>query len=454
MTRRIVVAALLLLGLAALLWRTTLASNAAVLDDKHIVLIIVDTLGAGRLSTYSSDGAPSPVINKLAQEGVLFANAYSAAPWTKPSVSTILTGKMPFAHGVTGLNSKLADAAQTVAEIMQARGRATGAIVSHVQLDTKYGFSQGFDTFVNVNKYAPHRAVVAKDVSDHAIKWLADKGDQPFFLMLHYFDPHYNYIHHEDFDLSSGYDGPITSGMSIRTLRKISGQFTQNDIEHMRKLYLEEISYTDHHIGRVLESLNRPGLRNNTLVIFAADHGEELMERGFIGHTRSLYSELTHIPLIFWLPGVFNPARVETPVSQADILPTLLTLFKDSPMDAGLHGASLAQTLRTGVEPAGRSILSEVTFQSSSHVKDAHKTSVVQWPHKLIHDRPTDTWELYDLQDDPRELHDLWPERAKDFALMADKIRDYEKQTTSSALNEGVELNKEEVKQLESLGYM
>ncbi len=149
-------------------------------------------------------------------------------------------------------------------------------------------------------------------------------------MTLHYFNPHYTYMHHPQFDYSSWYKGKIDPNEKFRKLKANSGKYSEDDINFLVGLYREEIKFTDSHIGRLLEELNKRGLDQNTLIIFMADHGEEFLEHGSMGHSHTLYNELTHVPLIFSMTGLVPAQRLEQPaVSTIDIMPTIEGLFQE-----------------------------------------------------------------------------------------------------------------------------
>jgi len=334
-------------------------------------------------------------------------------------------------------------------------------IVSHFYLSAEEGFSRGFESYIEItSRRRMHKIVTSKRVSDEAIAWLKSYASQgnsaPFFMFLHYFDPHFNFIHHPDFRQTKPYNGPVKSGMDIRELRRLAQSLSPEDLEYLVGLYHEEIAFTDHHIGRVLNALEEMGLSRQTLIIFVADHGEEFMEHGWIGHARTLYDELIHVPLVFYLPGVFRPVEIDTPVSQVDIFPTVLAMSL-RPLEA-MHpsGESLLPYL-FGRKEAGkeRSIVSEVSFNSAA-IPNAYKTALIRGNLKIIHDITAGTWELYDLAEDPGEQRNLVKMDAEESAKLAEIVRLWEKQEKkiTCAPPSTENLAPQEIEQLRSLGYM
>ncbi|NLF26216.1 MAG: sulfatase-like hydrolase/transferase [Deltaproteobacteria bacterium] len=430
------------------------------LEDLNVLLISVDTLGERHLGRYNPEVKFTPNISKLADGGVRFARHYAAAPWTKPAFASIFTGLMPSVHGTTDRSSGLSYDLLTLAELFKERGFKTAGVVSHFYLGAESGYAQGFDSYKEItSKRRMHKIITSEKVSDSALKWLSNysaaKEQNPFFMFLHYFDPHFNFMHHPDFKQTKPYNGPIQPGMDIRKLRELAPSFSAADLDYLIGLYHEEISYTDHHIGRVLDALESLNLKRKTLIVFVADHGEEFMEHGWIGHTRTLYNELIRVPLIFYLPGVFKPAVIDDPVSQVDILPTILALSKKAYAAEGLNGISLLEQILTGKSNMPeRDILSEVSFHSSA-IPHAYKTSVVRGNLKAIHDKTTEVWELYDLALDPGEKTNIASVKPELLEGLAAVIRKWEAKEKGvfPAINEKAPAP-EELEQLKSLGYM
>jgi len=441
------------------------AGNAAPkAEDLNVLLIVVDTLGAEHMGAYGGD-ARTPNLDALAAGGVRFGSAFSSAPWTQPSIASLMTSLMPSQHGVQRLGQALPAAFETLAEQLGGQlGRQTQGVVSHVLLLPKNGYAQGFDQY-DSRAAGGHDELSSEQVTAGAIEFLdareASKANaKPFFLFVHYFDPHYLYREHPEFPHGAPYDGPITSSMPIWELRDQRQTLNARDIEHLKDLYHEEIAFTDYHIGRLLEHLRVKGLEQNTLVIFTADHGEEFMGHGWIGHTRTLYDELLHVPLIFSLPGVLDAALVRSPVSLLDVAPTVLDLL-GSAAPAAWQGRSLVPLLSGAAtsEPA-RLVFSEVSYgpkgeskKKQAMEKRAHKTSLVLGELKMIHDRLSGRWELYRRAEDPGEQRDLYSESDRAQGVLKSKILEFEASRGQSELG-AVKLDAGEMDQLEKLGYL
>lgn len=431
------------------------------LEELNIVMIVVDTLAVEQLSPYNSQVTFTPNVSKLATGGVLFKRAYSPSSWTKPSIASLITGQFPSHHKVIKLNDILPENAQTSAEVFKQLGFSTAGFISHTLIDSQAGYAQGFDSYRIVPfKGNVHAAVTSTQVSDLALEWLSEHAQtenaKRFFLFLHYFDPHYNYQHHTEFNMTAGYKGKLKPGTGIRALRNKIPTLTSEDIKFLIGLYKEEIAYTDKQIGRVIDYLAAQNtLNKNTLIIFTADHGEEFMRHGWIGHTRTLYDELIHVPLIYYLPGKLPARAVSDPVTTMDTLPTLLSLSKNFKSEIQYDGISLAAALRGESLPKDRDVFSEVDFKSSN--VDTNHIAVVSGTHKLILDKKVRSFELFDLLADPEEKHDLFQSAPQIAQALMPKLLGFEDRVQSHLKNEpaeSIERTPAEIEQLKSLGYL
>ncbi len=420
----------------------------------NIVLIIVDTLSAKHLSIYNRKLDHSPNLQALAEAGLVFEKAYSPAPWTKPAIASILTGVYPRQHSVISIDSQLPASQLTLAEVLHEQGYATHAVVSHTLLERGNGYEQGFDSFERVPlKGNVHEAITSKVVSDLGMRKVkqTQSGSErkPFFLWLHYFDPHFNYQHHAEFDRSSWYHGKLKAGAGFRDLQAALPTMTAEDARYLVDLYHEEIAYTDKHIGRLLEFIKAQGLSDNTLVIVTADHGEEFLEHGGIGHTRTLYDELINVPLLLYWPGKIKPARQAEAVSTIDLFPSILTLIQ-SALPANLAGASFFKD--GNVQVSGeRDLFSEVKFKS--HAIDAHKSGLISGSNKLIQDYLAGNFSQFDFLKDPEEKTDLYSSSSAISQGMKGRLENFCSVENAQG-GPDIQHSSEEIKQLESLGYL
>jgi arylsulfatase A-like enzyme len=380
-------------------------------DPPNLVLVTVDTLRADHTTPYGYDRDTTPALARLAREGVVVDKAYAPMATTGPSHASLLTSRYPLSLGYLRNGQRLDEAQVTIAERLHAAGYATGAVVSSFVLDSRLGFAQGFGAYECRFERSRATATIerfeglavpagfdrrADETTDLALAWLARReSDQPFFLWVHYFDPHHPYSPPAPYDqrfVAPGEGGP-------------AGKF-----------YDGEIAFADHHLGRLLDAIESDRLSSRTLVVVTADHGEGLMQHGHMGHGLHLYEEAVRVPLVFRWPGALPPgARLTGPVEHVDIVPTVLDLLGLPRGGEELQGRSLAQTLRGGPGAAGRDPQRPVFFQRRLYDTDVvrgfrvagEKFAVRAGTWKYIEAPQEKTRELYDLQADPGETENL-----------------------------------------------
>jgi arylsulfatase A-like enzyme len=206
-------------------------------SNPNVLLIVVDTLRADHVGCYGYQRETTPSIDILAGDSLVFKQAISAAPWTAPSLASLMTSKNPAVMGYKQDAPKLDEEILTLAEIFKHNGYASKGIISHVFASSSFGFDRGFDSYDQENAKG-HGHVSSPSISKKAVSFIEDLQGEKFFLFLHYFDPHHNYILHEEFNFYPDYDGPLYSGQSlIREIRKIARSLSTKDIEYLKALY-------------------------------------------------------------------------------------------------------------------------------------------------------------------------------------------------------------------------
>ncbi len=444
-------------------------TSSSTLDNLNVLLIIVDTLGTRHTGIYNDSLDTTPNLNALAERSVVFNRAYSASSWTKPSLSSAFTSLFPSQHHADKVYVPLDRSFETLAERMQARGYKTVGFVSHTMLSHENGFDQGFDEYAiaPINRHA-HFTISSENVTRMALDWFnkngnflepqQDQAGSRFFMSLHYFDPHFSYMHHPQFDYSSWYKGKLKAGAGFRTLKEAQPNFTPDDVKFLIDLYREEIKFTDFHIGRLLDELKARGIDKNTMIVFMADHGEEFLEHKAMGHSHTLYEELVHVPFMFSMPGLIQPRRIDTPVSTMDLLPTLEEFFAVPNPRSYWQGRSLKSSLSGSAEPPDRHIFSELEYDAP-RVPSAHKLSIVAGEQKLITDEITKQHELYNLQKDPLELNNLAASSKELVERLSAELAAF-KEMVNKTVDPSIvpakpaEQSPEQIKQLKSLGYL
>ena len=390
----------------------------------NVLLVTIDTLRADRVGFMGYGGAETPVLDELAQKGVVFENQVASAPVTLPSHATILTGLYPPAHGAlnNGLYS-LPEDVPTLATALGSAGYRTGAFIGAVVLAGGYGLARGFDIYddrIHGQREIgqAYRERRAEQVSELAAEWIRQgDSDEPFFAWIHYYDPH----------------APYAPPPAFR------GRF--------RDPYDGEIAYTDESFGRVLGALRAGGLLERTLVIVTADHGEAFGDGGELTHGILLRGSTLRVPLVMQAPGKLPAGlRIDGVSSSADIAPTVLELLGVPPPE-GMDGESLLGAIASG-RTVGRYAYSETRLPADQYGWSmlagvrGEEWAWVRAP------RP----ELYDLTADPREsesVHERETELAAELDRRVERILAREHGGIERS-----ELDEGQREALKSLGYV
>ncbi len=385
-----------------------------------VILLTCDTLRADRLGLHGCARGTSPNLDTLAREALVFDCAWSTAPLTGPALAALLTGRLPEELGLTDNRNVLASAATTLAERLAAQGIATAAIVSNWVLRRRpelddAGVQQGFAHFDDRMQTPEARRPdlkerTARDTTDAALAWIdartqldsrtqldASPSTPPFFLWVHYQDPHGPYTPPPDCLAPGdghGSEAELAVGADQRG-RGVLPAYQVVDAERRpaayRARYEAEIRYFDRELGRLLDGLRARGIFERALLVFTADHGESLGEHGYyFSHGQHLHQELVRVPLLLRPPGGAAPARrVPAPASHLDLYPTILRAFGLDP------GPTRGLDLLAAELPLER-VLPQSLRGGWSATGARHRLLVEQGRRQL-----------FDLAADPREEHDL-----------------------------------------------
>jgi arylsulfatase A-like enzyme len=434
---------------------------AATPEPPNVLLIVIDTLRADHLGCYGDPEGRTPAIDALARRSGQF-RCVAQASWTTPATATILSGLYPAGHGANEPRRMIPDSVPLLAEEFREGGWRTGAVVSHTMVGRHLGFDRGFDSWDQSNA-GGHDYVSSDSVTALARTWI-DSSTGPFFLLVHYFDAHYNYMEHPGFTRPGTYRGPLKPGMDISQMLRMVPFLDDEDMSYIRRLYRGEISYLDDALLRLCRHLDERRLSEGTVVVLTADHGEEFLEHGWIGHTRSLHDVALDVPLLVHGPGV-TPGPRAAKAMQVDVRPTLLAL-------TGIDATPTPGADLTRGAPQDRALYSEVTFDAGALKrergqdrgrenplkalglsKSADQRALEKGGWKVIEDRLTGAWHLYDLVGDPGERHD----RAKDKPDELDRLKRMlavMSAATPRAVGEEVPVSEDEVEKLRALGYV
>lgn len=380
-------------------------------EQPNVLLIVVDTLRADHLTPYGYTQNPTtPVLQQWVDEegAMVYQGVLGSSSWTKPGVATLFSGLDGKDHGVmrlVGKGSKFLDAHPLASEFAKG-GYATGCVMSNFLCSKGFGarYERGFEFYDDsVIPKDPHRGSSAKAVTDSGLNWMQQQGDKPWLMVLHYFDPHSSFEDHPEVDwLDPDYQGWVTGGASNDLLRQREKSLSMADRAALEAFYDEEIHAVDLQIGRVVAQLKASGQWENTVVVFTADHGEELGERGHIGHTQTLRSELVDLPCIVRVPAHLKDQWVFQESAGGGY--AMRQLYP-----AMLHVAGLPL-------PAGRSLDAIEVLQTQVDFVPVRKDHVEKYVQKrgirkdglyYVYNMRTEEELLFDLGADPQTDHPL-----------------------------------------------
>ena len=381
----------------------------------NIILISLDALRADHLSCYGYHRDTSPTIDSLATRGVQFNDAVSQAPWTLPAHASIFTSQYMKTHGVSNWRESLGSEARTMAEILRDNGYLTAAIIGGA-LPLGRGLNQGFDEYhATCFERAVTDPVTNNCVHGTAAEWLEQYRDAPFFLFLHYWDIHDPYTPPAPYDTlyDPEYEGSVRGwetlyGWEILRKRLPDGfeGISTRDLEHIVALYDGEIRHTDRYLSQLFSHIRNLRLDKETLIILTSDHGDEFLDHGQTGHGKSLFSELIRVPMIWIFPDrKHSGEEVNQLVQTMDILPTLLE-YLEIPAPETVEGRSFLSAFLdpdTRDQPAFSEVIGFTPHEGSQY-------AVVTDSAKLIRSTRYDTYEFYDLVEDPDEKNPLSPD--------------------------------------------
>jgi arylsulfatase A-like enzyme/Flp pilus assembly protein TadD len=406
---------------------------------RNVIIISLDATREDILSCYGFKHKTTPNIDALAAEGVLFERAYAPLSLTLPSHCTMLTGTIPPYHGVHDNNGyKLSESNVTLAEILKDNGFTTGAIVGSIILDSKYGLDQGFDfyddDFHNERSpiFIPERQ--AEETEHIATQWLEEHQKDNMFLFLHFYDPHRSYDAPEPYKkmyLSKPYP-------------------EEGSIDYMQGMYAGEVAYTDNCIKGVTDKLKELGLYDSTLIIVTSDHGEMFHQHKEITHSYFIYEGNVRIPMVFKVPGISTPRRIEKTVGLVDIVPTVCSLLNIKETYK-FQGEDITPYLQQD-EPKDLKRHIYLESMTPTRYKANSLLGIVNDEYKYIQ---TTRSELYDMVDDYPESSNLIDVYPKITHLFKGRLENVLDDTITSKKNDNkMELDEETLKQLEALGYV
>jgi arylsulfatase A-like enzyme len=431
-------------------------------DRPDILLVTIDTLRADHCSAYGYGRPTTPRLDALAARGVRFQSAYAPMATTSPAHATLFSGMLPLWHGLTKNGQVLEPGQRLLAGALRGAGYRTSAVVSSFVLDRRFGLAAGFDDYddrfsgsnpsMKAGAWEGHKVETPFDrrgdeTRARAAAWLRAQGylqrerppgQAPFFLWVHFFDPH------------SPYDPPPAHRDRFPPR---SGEKLDREIA----AYDAEIHFADEALGGLLDELAAAGTLERTLTVVTADHGEGLMQHGHMEHGLQIYEEAVRVPLVVhWPARLGRPRVVEGPVLLADLAPTLAEVAGLSWPEHPGQGRSLAAILHGRAAPdVRREVLLQrrrydgplATGEQPRGAKFALRAG--RW--KYIEAQEEGTFELYDVVDDPGERRNLlpsWPAQAAGLPIrLAARVR-------AAPTRAAGPVTDEDAARLRSLGYV
>ncbi|MFQ5477335.1 MAG: sulfatase [Candidatus Binatia bacterium] len=432
----------------------------------NVVLVVADTLRADHIGPYGSDTVDTPALDALAADAVVFEHAIAQSSWTRPSIATILTSLYPASHQVMLKTDFLPDGVVTIAETMRDNGYLTAGFVTNINVAPSFNFHQGFEAysylapdfffgatdsgsklslyngmrlvrerFLSRDKYVYHYYQDAETVNSAVLPWLGENKDQPFFVLVHYMDPHDPY-----FELP--YNG--TAVARVETPHPDPGNTFR-----LHELYNSNVEYLDRFLGALFDDLRRNGVYENSVIAFTADHGEEFYEHGGWWHGTTLYEEQIRVPLIIKLPGRRGGGSRSAELARLlDVAPTL----------------AAAAGITAPVSWQGRDLFGSVTAPELVYLQEDHEGNVLEavrgarWKLVTANDgnpRGLQPLELYDLRRDPGERENLASTEADRVERLLGDLAALRRASGASAVSgERGEIDEASKERLRALGYI
>lgn len=419
-----------------------------------VVLILLD---AARADAFSPWGGPypTPAIEALAAEGTVFERTHSPSSWTGQSMPSIFTGFHPDTLFVEQWGDPLTDAVPTLAELFGASGYRTVLWSQHPLYSRGPTLARGFDEATYSGRHQRERLPAAEDLFD---------GDRPTFAFVHLLPPHSPYNPPPPFKgrYSSGYDGRMKGYFRVLNRfpkRRDPDSLSAEDLRYVRDRYQDNVAFADHLVGRLLADLRQEGRYDDALIAVMSDHGEAFLEHDRFLHSRRIYEEFLHVPLVVkWPAGIGGFARrVPAPVTLIDLAPTLTAGLALEGAERGFQGVDLLPQVFDGAEPPRRAIYS-ITRGDGDPTRAPKR--FIRWQAagwSAVWEELLDRTELFHLSEDPGEQQDLagrHPTLA--LRLLQSLLMQHDFNGTLLGLerSDGEELDPELAAELEALGYL
>jgi len=420
----------------------------------NVVIILVDTLRADHMGAFGYERPTSPFIDEFATGAVAFERARSQSSCTFPSVNSLMTSRYPGVFARQGERQfGIPPDYPAIAEILDRHGYHTVAVSQSPVVRNRPskhnpngGFGRGFDRFVEGCVWR-HGACLNRKIFREL-----ERLERPFFLYLHYMEPHAPYSQPEKWpqQFAGAYEGfDFIRGGNPKPIGRMIYQdgpeyeITDRDVQHLVDLYDDEIRYFDTVFRDLLSELEALGLLEETMIVFASDHGEEFLEHGHISHCRGVWDTVTRVPLVFKIPGI-DGIRLDAAVENLDIVPTILDYLAIDGEGYGFEGRSL-RPLIEGVEMQTSYAFAAQTEYRSSDDGRFH----------LVYDISKDHFTLFDLRSDPLEQNDLYDRSHPELGPLRSALEAWLEDTSKAGrILDSLAAARAKEEELRALGYL
>jgi arylsulfatase A-like enzyme len=417
----------------------------------NVLLVTIDTLRADRMSGYGYHRPTTPHLDRLIAGGARFDEARTVEPLTSPASCSMLTSLYPHEHGSTRNGLRLRHGLPSLPKELDRFGYQTAGFVANWTIKDKMsGLGEHFQVYDEVLTKKRWFGLVAgeataEDINAAAFVWMDEHAGRrrPFFLWLHYVEPHAPYE----------FQGEVAARVGVRRRAKAD----KSD------RYDTEVAYVDHHVGQVLDRVaGDPKLAGNTLIVFLSDHGEAFGEHGYWGHGRRLHDPGLHIPMVVYWPGKVPRQRIGAPASILDVAPTVLGLL-GHPVPAGYRGVDWSGVLTGRARPdpgrtlwfqAHKGAVLDINESVDARRDGLMALGMLAGGRKEIVQVNREEHRIFDLRRDPRELHDLNGAGYQPSPELQGWIEHVEEALSHSHDAPPAALDAEDVEKLKSLGYV
>ena len=403
---------------------------------KNVILLTIDALRKDSLGCYGNKSGLTPFIDSLQDKSIVFTNAQSIGPYTEASFRGILTSSYYLEYG---REKKLSSERTLISEVLKQSGITTAAFHSNPYLSAYFGWNRGWDVFydfmdVEVSDEVPY--VTGNDLNKKVREWLSsytrDRNYKPFFLWVHYMDVHEPYMPKQKYvdivdpSIKLSRKEMYCLFRDVVLKRDVSDE---SKVKLLKKLYDAEVRETDDYIREFFGILEKLNLLQDSVIIITSDHGDEFNEHGGLSHDGKMYSELIDIPLIIYDPNRTRGEVCDTLVSNVDIPPTIAYLFGLGKVEK-FEGISLLPI----EEYPKKGCFGEAISKMGPGEKETDKPIYYYRENnlKIIYRESDDSWEMYDLEKDPRELNNIINISSKAEKMMEKlkpRIRRWERRT-------------------------